>query len=337
MPQRLARLAGPRPGRDPAARPRGTSWRAPSWRSVPTSAAGGPATGSPRRSSSPAAPAPNAPPAISRSAAPDPARFHRWGSFAEFVALGHADVTSSTVPDALGRRRPPPRWAAGSRRRSGPSPTSPRPCRGVGRRARLRRRRALGDRRRVAAGARVVATDPSPAARELAREFGAEAVLDPVRGDPVAEIVDRTGGRRARLVRRRRPGGDLRGLHPLPAPPWPTRADRTAPRRGDPPAVPMDLVIAHELQLLGSHGMAAHDYPRLLALVGSGHFPLPGWYGERCRSTTVHAHSPRSPPRRQRASPCYSPDRSADERPPGEAGVELKHHPGHAEEQTRRS
>jgi len=40
------------------------------------------------------------------------------------------------------------------------------------------------------------------------------------------------------------------------------------------PAVPMDLVIAHELQVLGSHGMAAHDYPRLLALVGSGRFPL---------------------------------------------------------------
>jgi threonine dehydrogenase-like Zn-dependent dehydrogenase len=40
------------------------------------------------------------------------------------------------------------------------------------------------------------------------------------------------------------------------------------------PAVPMDLVIARELQVLGSHGMAAHDYPRLLALVGSGRFPL---------------------------------------------------------------
>ena len=36
----------------------------------------------------------------------------------------------------------------------------------------------------------------------------------------------------------------------------------------------MDLVIAHELQVLGSHGMAAHDYPRLLAFVGSARFPL---------------------------------------------------------------
>jgi alcohol dehydrogenase len=40
------------------------------------------------------------------------------------------------------------------------------------------------------------------------------------------------------------------------------------------PAVPMDLVIARELQVLGSHGMAAHDYPRLLALVASGRLPV---------------------------------------------------------------
>jgi alcohol dehydrogenase len=33
-------------------------------------------------------------------------------------------------------------------------------------------------------------------------------------------------------------------------------------------------VVAHELAVLGSHGMAAHDYPRLLALVRSGRLPL---------------------------------------------------------------
>jgi alcohol dehydrogenase len=36
----------------------------------------------------------------------------------------------------------------------------------------------------------------------------------------------------------------------------------------------MDRVVAHELAVLGSHGMAAHDYPRLLALVRSGRLPL---------------------------------------------------------------
>jgi len=36
------------------------------------------------------------------------------------------------------------------------------------------------------------------------------------------------------------------------------------------PAVPMDLVVARELQVLGSHGMAAHTYPELLGLITAG-------------------------------------------------------------------
>jgi alcohol dehydrogenase len=34
--------------------------------------------------------------------------------------------------------------------------------------------------------------------------------------------------------------------------------------------VPMHTVISRELEVLGSHGLAAHDYPELLALVTSG-------------------------------------------------------------------
>ena len=29
-------------------------------------------------------------------------------------------------------------------------------------------------------------------------------------------------------------------------------------------------VIAHELEIVGSHGMAAHDYPAMLGLIASG-------------------------------------------------------------------
>ena len=35
-------------------------------------------------------------------------------------------------------------------------------------------------------------------------------------------------------------------------------------------ALPMDLVVARELTVLGSHGMPAVDYPAMLDLVGSG-------------------------------------------------------------------
>ena len=34
--------------------------------------------------------------------------------------------------------------------------------------------------------------------------------------------------------------------------------------------MPMSRVIAYELEILGSHGMAAHAYPEMLALVAAG-------------------------------------------------------------------
>jgi hypothetical protein len=36
------------------------------------------------------------------------------------------------------------------------------------------------------------------------------------------------------------------------------------------PAIPMSKVIAHELEILGSHGMQAHRYAALFALIEAG-------------------------------------------------------------------
>jgi alcohol dehydrogenase len=36
------------------------------------------------------------------------------------------------------------------------------------------------------------------------------------------------------------------------------------------PRVPMDIVIAHELEIIGSHGIQAHKYSRLLEMIKSG-------------------------------------------------------------------
>ncbi len=36
------------------------------------------------------------------------------------------------------------------------------------------------------------------------------------------------------------------------------------------PPLPMELVISRELEVIGSHGMAAHAYPRMLAMIESG-------------------------------------------------------------------
>ena len=36
------------------------------------------------------------------------------------------------------------------------------------------------------------------------------------------------------------------------------------------PPIPMDLVLSRELEIIGSHGLAAHDYPEMLARVVDG-------------------------------------------------------------------
>jgi alcohol dehydrogenase len=206
--------------------------------------------------------------------------FTGWGSFAQLVALDHADVNlvdlrpladagalgdaPSTVAAALGCRVATAFRAVTdvAAVRAGEW-VAVHGCGGVGLSA-----IAVA----AATGARVVATDPSPAARALARKLGAEHVVDPVRDDPVAAVVDRTGG------------GAHASFDAVGLPAVCEASVRCLRRRGrhvqigllptGRPAVPMDLVIARELQVLGSHGMAAHDYPRLLALVASGRLPV---------------------------------------------------------------
>jgi alcohol dehydrogenase len=119
------------------------------------------------------------------------------------------------------------------------------------------------------AGARVVAVDVSPGALELARRLGAEHTVDGG-GDVPAAVADLTGGGAhvsldalgaavtcENSLRCLRP----RGRH--------VQVGLLPPALGR-PAVPMDRVIALELQVLGSHGMAAHAYPELLGLVAAG-------------------------------------------------------------------
>ena len=40
------------------------------------------------------------------------------------------------------------------------------------------------------------------------------------------------------------------------------------------PVIPMDRVIANELKVVGSHGMQAHRYDAMLAMIGSGKLTL---------------------------------------------------------------
>ncbi|WP_157974078.1 zinc-binding dehydrogenase, partial [Desertihabitans aurantiacus] len=113
---------------------------------------------------------------------------------------------------------------------------------------------------------RVVGVDISPAARQRAAELGA-TVLAPGEGEALLDLtdggadvaVDAVGSAATleasvRSLRRR-------GRH--------VQIGLLLGERAAPP-VPMDLVVAHELSLHGSHGMAAAGYPGLLALVADG-------------------------------------------------------------------
>lgn len=47
------------------------------------------------------------------------------------------------------------------------------------------------------------------------------------------------------------------------------------------PAIPMGKVIAHELEVFGSHGIQAHAYPEIFDLISSGKLPLGKLIGQR--------------------------------------------------------
>jgi D-arabinose 1-dehydrogenase-like Zn-dependent alcohol dehydrogenase len=195
--------------------------------------------------------------------------FSHWGSFAEYVAIDDADINLVALPGdlpyataaALGCRFATAFRAVTAQGRVGPGDwVAVHGCGGVGLSAVMIA---------AACGARVVAVDVSPGALELARHFGAAAS---VKGpDGVAEAVREITG-----------GGAHVSLDALGSPATCAASVDSLRRRGRhvqvgllPPAagpavVPMHRVIALELEILGSHGMAAHAYGPMMAMVAAG-------------------------------------------------------------------
>ncbi|QDO87352.1 zinc-binding dehydrogenase [Ornithinimicrobium ciconiae] len=121
-------------------------------------------------------------------------------------------------------------------------------------------------------GAEVIAIDVDRGALDLATSLGAGSVLDAGNGDVAERVRELTEG-----------GADV-AVEALGSVVTAEAAIRSLAIRGRhlqigllPPAVvgdratvPMHTVIARELQVLGSHGMPARDYPRMLADIASG-------------------------------------------------------------------
>ncbi len=196
--------------------------------------------------------------------------FTHWGSFAEFVALHGADTNLVAVPEQIDfataaglgcRFATAYRALVGRARVTDGEWVTVVGAGGVGL-STVMIARALGG--------RVVAVDRNPRALAAAAELGAEHTLLADGTDVPAAVAALTGGGShvavdavgseqacadAVLSLRRRGRHVQVGL---------------LPPVGGHPRVPMARVIAWELDLLGSHGMAAVDYPAMMALIERG-------------------------------------------------------------------
>lgn len=196
--------------------------------------------------------------------------FSAWGSFAELVAIEHADVNLVSAPDSLG---PVQAAALGCRfitafravadrgRLQAGESLAVYGCGGVGLSAVM-----IG----AALGAQVVAVDVNGTALERAINLGASDAIDASSGDAADAVSELTGG-----------GAHLT-LDAVGRTEVVVNAVRSLRKHGRhvqaglmfgedaAPAIPMEPVIMGELEILGVRGMPSTDYPRVLALLSSG-------------------------------------------------------------------
>jgi alcohol dehydrogenase len=118
-------------------------------------------------------------------------------------------------------------------------------------------------------GARVIAIDLSSESLELATKLGASVAIDGS-GDVVAQVRDSTsGGVDVSLDALGSAGTMINSIRSLRRGGRHVQVGLLAGSDAG-PQVPMDLVIGSELQVLGSHGMAAHSYPAMMAEIADG-------------------------------------------------------------------
>jgi alcohol dehydrogenase len=197
--------------------------------------------------------------------------FTHWGSFAEYVALDYADINLVAIPKSMSfttaaslgcRFVTSFRAVVDQARVSAGEWVAVHGCGGVGLSAVM-----IAN----ALGANVIAIDLSDETLLLAKSLGAIATINASRQkDVVGMVRELTGGgvhvsidalghqstcfnsisnlrKRGRHIQ----VGLMLAEHSL-------------------PKIPMGLVIANELEILGSHGMQAHQYARMFRMISAG-------------------------------------------------------------------
>ncbi|MDP2733978.1 MAG: zinc-dependent alcohol dehydrogenase family protein [Hoeflea sp.] len=195
--------------------------------------------------------------------------FTHWGSFAEFVSIHRADLNLVALPESLDfvtaaslgcRVVTSFRAVVDQGRVSGGEWVAVHGCGGVGLSAIMIA---------TAVGARVVAVDIDDEKLALARQLGAAATINARDVEDVAGAVRELTG-----------GGAHVSLDALGAVATCVNSINSLRKRGRhiqvglmpgaPAPVPMGRVISHELEIYGSHGMQAHRYGALLAMITAG-------------------------------------------------------------------
>ncbi|UCD97932.1 MAG: zinc-dependent alcohol dehydrogenase family protein [Chloroflexota bacterium] len=197
--------------------------------------------------------------------------FTHWGAFAEYVAIQRADINLVRLPDGLTYEAAASlgcrfitsfRAVVDQGKVTGGQWVAVHGCGGVGLSAIMIA---------SALGANVVAIDIKDEKLDFARAIGAVATINAA-GNPdvVAEVIEITKG------------GAQVSIDALGSPVTCFNSIANLRKRGkhvqiglmvgdyQQPAIPMNQVIAKELEILGSHGMQAHRYPELLEMIQHG-------------------------------------------------------------------
>jgi len=197
--------------------------------------------------------------------------FTHWGSFAEYVSIHKADLNLVALPETVGfataaslgcRFVTSFRAVVDQGKVAAGQWVAVHGCGGVGLAAIM-----IAD----ALGANVVAVDIADDKLGLARSLGAAATINARSVANVSEAVIEVTK-----------GGAHVSLDALGHPETCFNSISSLRRRGkhvqvglmladhSTPAVPMSRIVAHELEILGSHGMQAHRYDVMMPMILSG-------------------------------------------------------------------
>lgn len=208
--------------------------------------------------------------------------FTSWGSFAEYVHIEYADVNLVHLPEAMSFAAAATlgcRFITSYRGIIAQGKLQPgnwvaiHGCGGVGLSAIMIAH---------AIGAQVIAVDIDDTKLEFAKALGADITLNAI------DITDIPGA-----IKEVTKGGVSVSVDALGSTITCQNSIRSLRKRGKHiqiglmagdhamPGIPMGMVLSNELEIIGSHGMQAHQYPEMLDLIFSKNIPLEKMIGER--------------------------------------------------------